>query len=374
MKFRNTVEAYGAVSKTLHWLIALGVLNLLIMGPRMEDIPDKVDRFWVYSYHKSLGITVLALMLVRLVWKLMHFGLPHHNPAHKPWEQKLSALIHWAFYGLLIAMPLSGWLMTGAAGSTINWFGYFAVPAIATPDKDMMATYSEIHETISYLIWGAIALHFGGAMKHLIIDRDNTVKRMLPALLFALLLPFAAHAEDAVKEPTIWTMDRAQSKIGVEAQQEGSAFEGHFSSFDGVIRLTPETPENGNAQITIDLNSFDSGNGERDTTVKEKDWFDIATNPTSTYFVDNFEKGEAPDEYVARGRLVLRGIEKAVDLPFKMLITENEGVRTAHVTGQTTLHRLEFGIGDGQWADPKMVGTDVIVKVDLFMTAPVPEE
>lgn len=373
MTIKNTPDTYGHIAKILHWVIALAVLGMMVVGTIMEDIPDKAMRFQVYGIHKALGVTILFLMVARLGWKLVNLGNPHHNAAHKPWEQKLAALIHWGFYGLLLVMPLSGWLLTGAAGSTINWFGLFPVPNIAMPNPDMREVYGEIHEITATLIWLALAAHIGGALKHAFIDRDNTIKRMMPIVIFAALLPAAAHAADD-SQTIAWRIDRTQSTLGFEGMQEGGVFKGEFTAFDGTIRFDPKYPEKGTAHILIDLGSVSSGNAERDTTAKEKDWFDTATNPTSTYSVDYFEKGETDTDFIARGRLILRGVELALDLPFKLYVTESNGILTAHATGQTTLKRLDFGVGDGEWKSTDMVGNEFTVKIDITATAKAPKE
>ena len=375
MSIKNTQDTYGSVAKTLHWLIGIGVIGMMAMGTVMEDIPNAADKFWVYSLHKATGITILALMLVRLVWKLMNMGIPTHNAAHKPWEQKLSHGIHWGFYALLIAMPLSAWMMTGPNASTISWYGFFPIPNIAAADKAMAETYGEIHGAIGTLIWIALGLHVGGALKHAIIDRDNTLKRMLPVLLFALVLPVStARADEDEKIPVHWDIIREESALTFTANQEGTDFEGQFRAFDGMITFDPKTPEEGTARIIIDLNSVATGNDERDKSVKEKDWFDVATLPTASYIVDRMEKGNADGKFIAKGRLILRGIERPLDLPFDLLITTTDGLMTAHATGETKLNRLEFGIGEGQWADPKMVGPDVTVKIDLTATANIEQD
>lgn len=369
MTLTNTNDTYGTVAKFLHWLIALCVIGMMLMGSFMNDIADKALKFQVYGIHKALGITILALMIVRLGWKLYNWGRPSHNATHKPWEQKLAGLVHWVFYALLLVMPLSGWLLTSAAGSTLSWFGLFPIPTIVEASKEMRHFYGEIHEITANLIWAALALHVGGALKHMVIDRDGTIRRMLPLLAFALLIPFGAAAEDTENTETLWTIQRDQSRLTIEAQQEGSPFKGEFMAFDGTIRLTPEHPEKGTAHIMIDLASFDSGNDERDKTVKEADWFDTDTTPTATYVIDSFGKGDKDGDYIADGRLILRGLERPVRLPFTMIVTTENNIKIAHVKGETSINRLDFGVGGGDWADPSMVGNAVTIRIDMLMQA-----
>jgi polyisoprenoid-binding protein YceI len=263
-------------------------------------------------------------------------------------------------------MPVTGWLMTGAANSTISWFGLFPIPNIAAPNKEFAEIYADRHAAIGTIIWIFLALHVGGALKHVFIDRDNTLKRMLPALALLLLTAVPAHAVDV--PPTPWLVQRDLSKLSFEATQEGTAFTGEFAAFDGTIVFDPKDPQKGTAQVLIDLGSITSGNAERDKTVVGHDWFDTDTNPSATFSVDYFDKGEKEGDYVARGRLILRGIEKAIDLPFHLTITEKDGMMTAHATGEVTIKRLDFAIGEGQWADPATVGDAVVIKIDITAT------
>lgn len=367
MIWKNSVERYGAVAKTLHWVIAILILMMLVMGWRMGYIPNGPDKFWVYSLHKSLGITILGLMVVRLAWRLVNFGLPRPLPTHQKWEQVLAAIVHWSLYAAVIAQPLSGWILTSAANSTINWFGYFPVPAITGPDPALRSAAKLVHDNLPLVICGLLFLHIAGALKHVFIDKDGTLRRMLPFTTAAFLM-FASAAHGADKIPH-WTIDRAKSTLGIEATQEGSAFKANFKAFDGEIMLDPEHPETGKATITIDLNSFNSGNEERDSTVKGTDWFDLATVPTASYQISKFEKsGKKDGELLAMGILRLRGIEKPIALPFTLTTEKKDGVTTAHAVGETSLKRLDFGVGAGQWADPAMVGDAVLIHVDLTAT------
>lgn len=368
MGFKNTAEKYGAVAMTLHWLIALAVFGLMVAGSVMEDIPDKILRFQVFSLHKAFGITVLALMIARLVWKLLNFSLPRPDASHKPWEHKLAAAVQWAFYALLIAMPLSGWLMTSAANSTVSVFGLFTAPAIWAPDPDMRRFFGGIHGLTANLIWLALALHIAGALKHAIIDRDGTLRRMLPVVILITLIPFAARAGD--NAPTAWKLDHARSALYFSATQEGGTFTGRFKLFNARISLDPDHPETGSAEIIIDLSSVDTGNGERDATLKEPGWFDLGTTVTATYTADSFERGAGTDDYIAHGSLTLRGLTRKLDLPFRLQIEDKDGVRTARAVGHTGIKRLDFEVGGGRWADTSMVGNEVEIGIDLTATAP----
>jgi len=369
MIWKNTADRYGVIAKTLHWTIALLVIMMLVMGWVMGSIPNGPDKFWVYSLHKSIGITILGLVVVRLGWKLMNWNMPGPHTNHKPWERVLSDIVHWGFYVLLLAQPLSGWFGTAAANSTINWFGLSVIPNPVAPSESLRDTMFGIHEFIPWVLLVFIGLHIAGAVKHAVIDRDDTLNRMVPfaSLLLVLAFPILAHATDVVKPP-VWSIDRAKSTLAIQATQEGGKFDGKFTAFDGKITMDPAKPESGTADITIDLNSFASGLDSRDSSVKEKDWFDIAEFPTATYHIMNFAKGTDKDTYTAHGTLSLRGIQRPLDIPFTLTTVDENGVRTAHATGKTSLKRLDFDVGGGQWKDESMVGNDVAVVIDLYAT------
>lgn len=377
MIWRNTQDRYGVVQKTLHWTIALCVLAMLVMGLWMGGIEDRVLRFQVYGFHKALGITILGLMVLRLVWKLAHWNMPHHLPTHPRHERIAAGVVHWGFYALLIAMPLSGWILTSAASSTINWFGLFVVPPIVEANQNLRSTMSQAHELLAWGIWAFIGLHVAGALKHVVIDKDNTLRRMLP---FATLKSFAlalavsglltpAMAQAAGKPVPAWTIERTQSALTFEGTQEGGPFKGRFGAFDGTINFDAKRLPESNANIIIDLASIDSKNAERDDSAKSGDWFDIATTPTATYVIDRFEKtGKDEGAYLAIGRLMLRGIERPIDLPFTLTTSEKDGTITAHAVGKTSLKRLEFNVGGGQWADEAMVGDAFTIGIDIIAT------
>ncbi len=374
MQWKNSVERYGVVARTLHWVIGIGILCMLVMGLIMTDMANSPLKFKIFSIHKATGITILFLAVLRLIWKLINWNLPR-DLKHPWYEEAAATFVHWGFYALMIGMPLTGWILTGAANSTINWFGLFPVPNIAQPDPDLKHAMAYAHGTIANIIWVFIALHVLGALKHVVIDKDSTLRRMVPFMtpVFLLFMMVPAHGEPQAPFPQ-WTIDRAHSTLTFSATQEGTAFNGKFSAFDGTVMLDPDHPEAGNARITIDLASFSSQNDERDSTVKGPDWFDTKTSPTATYTITKFEKSGTDGSMIADGNLHLRGIDQKLNLPFTMTVTNDAetGVKTAHCVGSTVVKRLDFGVGGGQWADPKEVGTDVTVKVDLTMTAPKP--
>jgi len=179
MPLRNTPDTYGSVHKALHWLIALAVIGLATVGLIMDDMPNSPDKIKIYALHKSFGLTVLALVLLRLVWRWTN-PRPVLPATMKPWEHKLAGFVHFGLYAMLLAMPLSGWLFNSAANFPLKWFGLFSVPPLAGPDRDLKEIAKALHYWGFWLLAGLFTLHVVGALKHHFVDRDDVLKRMLP--------------------------------------------------------------------------------------------------------------------------------------------------------------------------------------------------
>lgn len=174
---------YDPVAVTLHWFIAVSIILMIPLGLYMEDLPISI-RFDAYAFHKSLGITVLALSLFRLIWRFLN--PPPALPAGmKPWEKLAANGVHWLLYFLMFAMPLTGWLMVSANRKYPTVFFWMTeVPFIPMPAGiDPKAThemFEEYHEILGYGAIFLIALHLGAALKHHFIAKDSTLTRMLP--------------------------------------------------------------------------------------------------------------------------------------------------------------------------------------------------
>lgn len=174
---------YDPVAVALHWVIAAAILVMIPLGFFMEDLPISI-RFDGYAIHKSLGITVLGLSVFRLIWRFLN--PPPALPAGmKPYERLLAKATHWLFYFLILAMPLTGWLMVSATRkypTVYFWLG--EVPFIPMPAGiDAKATkdlFEEYHEALAYAALLLLALHVGAALKHHFLDKDTVLTRMLP--------------------------------------------------------------------------------------------------------------------------------------------------------------------------------------------------
>ena len=179
----HAATRYDPVAVTLHWVIAFSIIAMIPLGMLMEDFPISI-KFTAYMIHKSLGITVLGLSLFRLVWRLLN-PPPALPEGTKPLEKLLAHAAHWGLYFLIIAMPLTGWLMVSAMHkypTVFFWMG--EVPFIPMPaGMDAKATgdwFKEMHETLAYGAIALVLLHVAAALKHHVIYKDAVLTRMLP--------------------------------------------------------------------------------------------------------------------------------------------------------------------------------------------------
>ena len=171
------VEHYAIGSKILHWLIAVLVILMLSGGFFMEDLDPSLKPL-VYMLHKSIGLSILGLMFIRLGW-IIHHGKPQLPRSVSRIERILSHAVQHSFYLLLFLMPLSGWILSTAAGRSPVYFGLMMIPFPGIPLNDSLAELmKECHEVIAYILIGLIVLHISGALKHHWIDKDGFLRRM----------------------------------------------------------------------------------------------------------------------------------------------------------------------------------------------------
>jgi cytochrome b561 len=179
MTFRNTSRAWGALSKALHWLIVLLIITQWVIMQRVEALPLGNAKLQAIGFHKSFGMTILALAIVRLVWRWMN-PVPSLADMTKSWERVLATLSHVCLYALILALPLTGWLMSSARGFPVAWFNQFTFPDLVARDDGLYRQMQDLH----HLLFGALVvvalLHIAGALKHHFIDRNDVLKRMLP--------------------------------------------------------------------------------------------------------------------------------------------------------------------------------------------------
>lgn len=179
MTLKNTADRWGGISQLLHWTIAALILVMAWIGLTMGDLPNGPDKIRTYALHKSIGITILGLVVLRVLWRL-YAGTPKPVPGTPPLQAKLAAAGHLAIYVLLFAIPISGWVLNSAAGFPLQWFHLVNLPHIVGHDPALHDTAKEAHELLFWALALLVAGHAGVAVFHHLFQQDATLARMLP--------------------------------------------------------------------------------------------------------------------------------------------------------------------------------------------------
>jgi cytochrome b561 len=180
MPLKNTADRWGGVSQLLHWTIGALILVMAYLGLTMTDLPNGPDKIRTYALHKSIGLTILALVALRLIWRL-YAGTPKPVPGTPPWQARIAGLVHVAIYALLFAIPLSGWVLNSAAGFPLQWFGLVNLPKIVATSRDLHALAEQLHELMFWALVLLVVTHAAAAIWHHLFQRDATLGRMLPS-------------------------------------------------------------------------------------------------------------------------------------------------------------------------------------------------
>lgn len=171
---------YTRTAKALHWLMAILFFGLLALGFYMHDLPLSPDKLKLYSWHKWAGVSAFLLVWFRLFWRVTH--RPPALPDSMPRVMQVAAHAgHFLLYALMLAIPLSGWLMSSAKGFQTVWFGVLPIPDLVGKNKELGDLLQAVHMSLNLLFVAVIAGHAGAALKHHFIDKDDILIRMLPA-------------------------------------------------------------------------------------------------------------------------------------------------------------------------------------------------
>jgi len=419
---------YSTVAIVLHWLIALAILAQVNIAWRMDGRTP--EAFALVQLHKSIGVTILVLSLIRLGWRLAN-PPPPEPPRLSRWETLLSSIVHWGFYVIMIGMPLTGWLMVSTSRRAIPTVLYWTIPWPDMPGTHSLGPAAKMtahaigvngHEWLSWGLYGLFALHVAGAFKHQVFEPETPIlPRMAPgavsgrwweprlgliALAVAAAVAFGAFVQPPrpamgpppvtqaaaaflpekiaapAPSPTIAPAAAASaptpapaagpvpwkvapgSSLNFQTSWSGDAVQGRFDAWKADILFSPDALDRSRVTVTIDMTSAKTGDAQRDGSLPSADWFDAAGHPKAVFTASRFEKTGA-DRYVAHGTLEMRGVKKPVDLPFRLRIVGDK----AQMTGETSLDRLAFGVGQGDFAATDQVPAKVTVRVQLSATS-----
>jgi cytochrome b561 len=179
MTYGTRTDHYPATSKLLHWLVAVCVLTTAPVAIAMNRVGEGPAQDILYNLHKSLGVLLLILMVLRLINRLA-VGALTAAPDIEPWQQAVSSVVHTSLYVLLLAMPIVGYIANSAYGAPTPFFGLFNLPPIVGTNEALATQLFTIHRWVGWLVIALVLMHVGAALYHHFIRRDSVLKRMLP--------------------------------------------------------------------------------------------------------------------------------------------------------------------------------------------------
>ncbi|MGS4944450.1 cytochrome b/b6 domain-containing protein [Meridianimarinicoccus sp. RP-17] len=390
----NSPRSYGSVAKTLHWLTALLILTAIPLGVVANNLPydtsaQLATKGWLFSLHKTVGIAAFTVAVLRILWAASQPkpALLHPDRRLESWAAET---VHWMLYASLVIVPLSGWLHHAATQgfAPILWpFGQ-TLPLI--PVNDGVAHFfAAWHWLFTKVLIASLILHIAGALKHHLIDRDDTLRRMLPGhvaagdgaaahprgpvaaavAIWAVLMAGGsalglAGQTDAPAVPQLqaqpsgWVVQ--EGTLAITATQFGSPVEGQFDDWTAAIEFDPDAPGPDMGTVTVQISIPSVTLGSVTSEALKPEFFDAEAHPTAT-FDAQIMTAEGENAYVAEGTLTLKGATVPLSLPFELTLDGD----TARMSGQTVIDRRDYGIGTNSYADEETVAHDVTVSVSL---------
>ncbi len=182
MQLRSSELRYGAVAQLFHWIIVAMIITQFILASQAEDLPMGLHKLATLARHKSVGMTIFGLAVLRLLWRWWN-PTPRLPPDMPAWERWGAHFSHFALYALLLLQPLSGWLMSSAKNYSVSWFGLFTFPNLVQPDEGLFEFFKTVHQVLAGTLFFVALLHILAALKHHFWNKDDVLRRMLPMRL-----------------------------------------------------------------------------------------------------------------------------------------------------------------------------------------------
>ena len=381
---------YTATARWLHWIVAGLIVVQYTLAELAESAAEHnaaMAQLALLAQHKSFGITILVLAVIRLVWRWLHRAptLPAGLPG---WQINAAKLGHWGLYLLLLLVPMTGWLMSSASAYSVSWFNLLPLPDLVGPDEQLTEQLKTIHELLAQILFVIGVIHIAAALKHHLVDRDDVLQRMfsrsaagVSVVLLAGGIWFSlpqqatdtspaevraapAETQAAALDTTLplWSVDYTNSTIEFSAIQAGAPFSGRWLSWQAEIRFNPDSLAASNARVVFQLSDLSTNDTDRDNTIRGPEFFDVAQYPQAVFSATSFARTE--EGFTAQGQLTIKGI--TLPLQFNFSITQQGP--TMMLQGYSQIDRLAFNLGTGDWQDTSWVGQLVDVHVTLMTT------
>ena len=362
---RNTTESWGALAKLFHWITAALVFGQIVLGwvaVCWRLSPLKAD---LYVWHKSLGMLTLTVVLLRLLWRMANPtpALPADMPR---WEFRCARASFILLYAILIAMPLTGWLLNSALNIPVLLFWTIPLPTLIAPDDAVTRMMSGAHLALFLLLAALLCVHIAAALRHHYVRRNKVLARMLPALrrepvhVCALFVGVLLAGSAPWAHGALWTIDRSASSMEFLAKFEKAPAPGVFRDFDVRVQLDPQNPGHDRVDVRIAIASVDMMSPSFNRAIRAPEWFHPEQYPHAEFHATELESIE-PGRYLARGTLSLKGVERPVHVSFRW----KDAGDAALLEGALVLDRAAFGIGSGEWLVSSVVAREVNIKFTI---------
>lgn len=395
-------ERYSSVAITLHWLIAIAIVGMIIGGMYMTGLEDGAPgQYFLFQLHKSIGITILLLTVSRIIWRVMNPPPPLPDEMNGL-EKTASHLVHLGFYGMMVLLPLTGWLYTSISVELdvpTVLFGVVSWPDIPFVDGLKTEATSDAvettHDLLAKLTLALLALHVAGALKHEFSAEQGVLKRMIPGvfgkadkpqapgrgaltafgtalgafiiiagaapLLGALAGTGGAVAANSDVAPN-WAVKADASSISFSGTHDGNAYSGSFGNWDAAIRFDPDAPGDAVVNVTVSMASAEASQKLYSDSLPAPEWFNTSAFPTAT--VEIVDIAAASDgSYTSTARLTLKEQTVAAPFPFTLAIDGD----TASMRGEAVFQRKPLDLGQSSDPNGDWVGEDV--RVDVVVEA-----
>lgn len=402
---------YSPVAVLLHWLVVALLAAQWWLAESAEEALRQVDGLALLALHKSFGVTIFFIIVLRLVVRLMH---PPPPSSITGWQAKAALYVHRLFYFLLLFMPVTGWLGSSASAYSVSWFGWWVLPDLVAANNDLKELLFVLHEWSWTLLCALVVLHIAAALYHQFAGEHRVLYRMLsPYGLMVVLgtglavayvvqtssqlagdanglkhdgLKVAESQSEELDGASLedrelrewqtlksrhaanldaWYIDYARSEITFVAEQAGAPFEGRFNEWQTEIYLSSTAMgKQGLIRTKVDLSSVDTRDQERDETLQQDSFFSSALFPQATFLAFGFRPllettQEGGSVYRGQSTLYLKGISQPIQFDFSMELRDAE----YELRGRASLDRLAFSVGTGEWLDTSWVGQIVEVSV-----------
>lgn len=381
---RSTSQRYGDIAVIFHWAIALLIIGLLIIGKYMTSLEENDPvRFVLTQWHKSFGITVLILSVLRLSWRFTHKPPPDLESIAQ-WQQRAASLAHGLLYALMFILPVTGWIMVSASPLNLDTVLFNVIPWPHLPGLDTLENREDIshafhdyHEIASTILIVILLAHVGAALKHHLYDKDDTLVRMLPApgshtfkrkiilLAAALAVSVTGLYLYASSGNQAALLAAGDSEVSFVADVTGEPTPGIFTETSVEAVIDEADPSASSIVARVQTASLSSDNPQVAGSLPEPEFFDVANHPESVF--ESTEVTATDDgSLLVKGNLTIKASTREVSFP--MILSEEDGKRV--VRGEFTIDRRDFSIGLESQQSDDFVAYPVLVKFRFDIAAP----